>query len=209
MSTRTATRSIGEVIVASPLFITAPLFRHWHLHWGASAEEVAAAMPGDEIVPAATFATTRATTIEAPPEGVWPWLVQIGFGKAGFYSYDFFDNAMKPSAEQILPEFQNPHVGGWVPMAKKVNETTAFKIKAFEANRWLLWEKPDSSWVWTLRPLEGGRTRLVTRLKDFHSWRRSPGSALLTLILFEFGDFPMMRKLLLGVKARAERATRS
>ncbi len=204
MSARSAVRCAGEAIAGSPLFLAAPLVRRWHLRWGATDEEVAASMPGDEIVPLATFSATRAITIGAPPQDVWPWLVQIGFGKAGFYSYDFFDNAMRPSAERILPEFQSPQVGDWVPMAKKVSETTAFKIAGFEPNRWLLWVKPDSTWGWTLKPLPGNRTRLVTRLKDFHSWCSSPGSTLLTLILFELGDFPMMRKLLLGVKARAE-----
>ena len=72
----------------------------------------------------------------------------------------------------------------------------------------MLWQKPDSTWAWKLVPLEGSRTRLVTRLKARYEWRRSPGNALLSLILLEFGDFPMMRKLLRGVKARAERKTR-
>jgi hypothetical protein len=147
---------------------------------------------------------TRAITIAAPPEAVWPWLVQIGYGRAGFYSYDLFDNAAHPSAERILPEYQEPKIGGWVPMASKVNQTTAFRIKAFEPNRWMLWEKPHSTWAWKLVSLEGGRTRLIARLKERYEWRASPGNALLTLILFEFGDFPMMRKLLLGVKRRAE-----
>ena len=89
-------------------------------------------------------------------------------------------------------------------MAAKVNDTTAFKIKAFEPNRSLLWKKPHSTWSWKLEPLDGGRTRLITRLKDHYSWRADPANALLSVILLEFGDFPMMRKLLLGVKRRAE-----
>jgi hypothetical protein len=162
-------------------------------------------MPGDELVAEPSFNATRAITIDAPPEAVWPWLVQIGYGRAGFYSYDLFDNAARPSAERILSEFQEPKIGDWVPMASKVNETTAFKISAFEPNRWMLWAKPHSTWAWKLVPLKGGGTRLIVRLKDRYEWRASPGNALLTLILFEFGDFPMMRKLLLGVKRRAER----
>jgi hypothetical protein len=202
-------RGLGEVAVASPLFLFAPLYRRRHLRWGATDAEVAGAMPGDELVAEPSFNATRAITIDAPPEAVWPWLVQIGYGRAGFYSYDLFDNAARPSAQRILPEYQQPKVGDWVPMASKVNETTAFKIKAFEPNRWVLWEKPHSTWSWKLVPLEGGRTRLLTRLKDRYSWRASPGNALLSLILFEFGDFAMMRKLLLGVKRRAERLAES
>ena len=73
----------------------------------------------------------------------------------------------------------------------------------------MLWAKPHSTWAWKLVPLDSRRTRLITRLKDRYEWRSSPGNALLTLILFEFGDFPMMRKLLLGVKRRAERLAAS
>jgi hypothetical protein len=205
MSDREVVRGLADVAVAAPLFVFAPLYRRWHMRWGATEAEVARAMPGDELVAEPSFNATRAITIDAPPEAVWPWLVQIGYGRAGFYSYDLFDNAARPSAERILPEYQEPRIGDWVPMASKVNETTAFRIKAFEQNRWMLWAKPHSTWAWKLVPLEGGRTRLIVRIKDRYEWRASPGSALLTLILFEFGDFPMMRKLLLGVKGRAER----
>jgi hypothetical protein len=204
MKTRDLARGLGEIVAASPLFLFAPLYRHWHLRWGATEAEVDAVMPGDDVVSHPSFTTTRAITIDAPPEDVWPWLVQIGCGKAGFYSYDLFDNAGHPSAEQILPEHQHPSIDDWVPMAAKVNATTAFKVKAFESNRSLLWEKPHSTWSWKLQPLPGGRTRLITRLKDHYAWRAEPANALLSLILFEFGDFPMMRKLLLGVKRRAE-----
>lgn len=203
MNDRQVLRSLGEVLVGSPLFLFAPLYRRRHLRWGASGAEVAAAMPGDELVPDASFNATRAITIDAPPEAVWPWVVQIGYGRAGWYSYDLFDNAARPSAEAVLPGFQDPKVGDWVPMASKVNEATAFKIKAFEPNGWMLWEKPQSTWAWKLIPLDEGRTRLVVRLKALYDWH-APGSALLTLILLEFADFPMMRKQLKGMKRRAE-----
>jgi hypothetical protein len=204
MEARDAWSGLREIAAASPLFLFAPFYRRRHLRWGATDEEVAGSMPGDELVPQSSFMATRAITIDAPPEQVWPWLVQIGYGRAGFYSYDLFDNAGRPSAEQILPEHQHPSIGDWVPMAAKVNETTAFKISSFEPNRFMLWEKPHSTWAWKLEPIAGRRTRLITRLKDHHSWRKDPAGAMLTLILFEFGDFPMMRKLLLGVKRRAE-----
>jgi hypothetical protein len=205
MNDRHVLRGLGEVAVASPLFLFAPVCRPWHLRWGATHSEVAGAMPGDELVPETSFNATRAITIDAPPEAVWPWLVQIGYGRAGWYSYDLFDNAARPSAERILPEYQDPKIGDWVPMSSKVNETTAFTIKAFEPNRWMLWAKPHSTWAWKLVPLEGGRTRLITRVKDRYPWRASPGNALVSLILMEFGDFAMMRKLLRNVKRRAQR----
>jgi hypothetical protein len=208
MSERHFIRGLGEVAVASPLFLFAPLYRRRHLRWGATDAEVAEAMPGDDRVADPSFDATRAITIEAPPESVWPWLIQIGYGRAGFYSYDLFDNAARPSAERILHEYQGPKVGDWVPMASKVNETTAFKISAFESNHWMLWEKPDSTWAWKLVPLEGARTRLITRLKERYTWRSSPLNAFLSLILMEFADFPMMRKLLLNLRTRAERLQR-
>jgi hypothetical protein len=205
MKERQILPGLRDVVVASPRFITAPLVRRRHLRWGATKAEVEGAMPGDDIVPQASFSATRAITVGAPPDMVWPWLAQLGFGRAGFYSYDLLDNAARPSAERILPECQDIKVGDWVPMAAKVNETTAFKIAGFEKGQWLLWTKPNSTWAWKLVPLPGGRTRLLTRLKQYNDWHASAPMAALTVVLFEFGDFPMMRKLLLGVKARAER----
>jgi hypothetical protein len=203
MAVRELARMAAEVLVASPRFLTAPLYRRWHLRWGATDAEVVSAMPGDEIVPDASFTATRAITIAALPEQVWPWIVQIGTGRAGFYSYDLLDNAARPSADHIQPRIQHIRVGDWVPMSSKVNQTTAFKVKAFELNQWLLWAKPHSTWSWQLTPVDGGRTRLVTRLKENYEWR-SPELALLTLVLFELGDFPMMRKLLVGIRRRAD-----
>jgi hypothetical protein len=99
------------VAFASPLFLFAPLFRRWHLRWGATDVEVSEAMPGDELVSEPSFNATRAITIDAPPEAVWPWLVQIGYGRAGWYSYDLLDNGARPSAERILPEFPGAEGG--------------------------------------------------------------------------------------------------
>jgi hypothetical protein len=112
-------------------------------------------MPGDELVPEPSFNATQAITIAAPPEDVWPWIIQIGTGRAGFYSYDLFDNAACPSADRILPQFQHTCLGDWVPMPGKVNQMTAFKVTLFEPNQWLLWAKPQSTWAWTLTPVEG------------------------------------------------------
>jgi len=201
-------RGVLDVLGALPLFATAPLYRHWHMQWGATDEEVRSLMPGDDLVPLASFNATRAITIEVPPDRVWPWIVQMGYRRAGFYTYDLLDNAGLPSTTSILHEFQSPRIGDWMPMAGVVNETTAFKFKAFETNHWLLWDKPDSTWVWRLTPLAPGRTRLITRLKARYAWEH-PGMALFTLVLLEFGDFPMMRRVLKGIKVRAERVDAS
>ena len=210
MKATTVLREAGEVALASPIFAASPLLRHWHMRWGATDEEVASAMPGDALVPDPSFCATRAITIQAAPEDVWPWIVQAGFDRAGFYSYDLLDNAGRPSASRIQPELQPAKLGGWVPMAGKATETTAFRVALIDPGRALLWKKPHSTWSWTLTPIAGGRaTRLVTRLKDRYPWRSAPALALLSLVLFEHGDFPMMRKMLLGIKARAEKEARN
>jgi hypothetical protein len=194
---------VGDVLRAIPWFISAPLLRRWHRRWGATDEEVAAAMPGDDLVPGCQYRCTRAITIAAPPETVWAWLVQTGFGRAGFYSNDLLDNAAHPSADRIIEELQHPDVGDWVPMFSRVNDTTAFRVAEIEPPRHLLWVKPDSTWAWRLEPAPGGGTRLVTRLRILYRWRQ-PIGALVSLLLNEFGDFPMMRKMLLTLRDRAE-----
>jgi hypothetical protein len=196
-------RELVDVAAAVPLFLGAPLLRRWHRRWGATDAEVAAAMPGDDLVPGCQYSCTRAITIDVPPAAVWPWLVQVGFGKAGFYSNDLLDNVGHPSADHVLERFQHLEVGDWVPMFSKVNDVTAFRVASIDSARHLLWAKPDSTWAWTLTEA-GGRTRLVTRLRILYPWRTSPFGALASLFLNEHGDFAMMRKMLLTLKQRAE-----
>jgi hypothetical protein len=191
-----------DVAIALPLFATAPALRRWHRRWGATDAEVAAEMPGDHLAPGCQFSCTRAITIAAPPQAVWPWLVQVGYGRAGFYSNDLLDNAGRPSSKQIISELQHSNVGDWVPMYRRVSDSTAFRVAAFAEAEHLVWSKPDSTWAWTLTPVAGG-TRLVTRLRLRYRWSR-PGRALLSLLLTELGDFPMMRKMLRTLKQRAE-----
>jgi hypothetical protein len=201
---RAVVRQFAEVLWAAPLFVVAPLLRPWHLRWGATPGEVAAPMPGDGLVRASHFTATRAITIDAPPEAVWPWLVQVGFGRAGFYSYDLLDNLAHPSAERILPAWQQPRIGDIAaPMTNPPRANTSFRIVNVEPPSDLLWSKQDSTWSWVLRPLPGNRTRLVTRLRQQYRW--APAT-IVTVLLAEFGDFPMMRRMLHGIKQRAERA---
>ena len=200
---RQLAREVADVATALPLFVVTPFVRPWHQRWGATDDEIDAAMPGDDLVPGCQYRCTRAITIEAPPAAVWPWLVQVGFGKAGFYSNDLLDNVGHPSAEEILEEFQHPGVGDWIPMFSTVNDTTAFKVAAIEPCSELVWFKPDSTWAWKLIELEGGGTRLVTRLRILYRWNQ-PLGAIASLFLNEVGDFPMMRKMLLTLKSHAE-----
>jgi hypothetical protein len=197
---------LRAVMADLPRFVTAPLYRHRHLSWGATSVEQRARMPGDDLVPRAQYRTTRAITIDAPPAAVWPWLVQVGCLRAGFYSNDLLDNLGHPSARQILPELQQLTVGQWVPMSPMPpTDVTAFKVHTFEPGRWLVWAKPDSSWAWVLHELPGGRTRLETRVRALYDWSK-PITALFGVLLMEFGDFAMMRRMLLGIKDRAEQA---
>jgi hypothetical protein len=156
------------------------------------------------MVPGCQYLVTRAITINAPPQAVWPWLVQVGFSKAGFYSNDLLDNVGHPSADHIIDAFQHPQVGDWIPMFRTVNDTTAFKVAASAPADYLLWSKPESTWVWKLIAVDG-HTRLVTRLRILYRWQM-PADALMSLVLNEFGDFPMMRKMLRTIKQRAETA---
>ena len=196
-------REIAGVASDLPLFLTAPIYRERHMRWGATAAEFASALPGDDLCVRARFECTRAVTIDAPPEAVWPWLVQVGCLRAGFYSNDLLDNLGFPSAREIIEEFQHLEVGQWVSMAPTPTETTALKVDSFAVNRWLLWRKPDSTWVWTLTDIGHGQTRLVTRVRALYDWKK-PLGAVCGVLLMEFGDFAMMRRMLLGIKERAE-----
>ena len=206
---------ILDALTAVPLFVAAPMVRSWHLRWGATEDEVHSEMPGDEIVPRAQFNSTRAITVDAPPERVWPWIVQLGYRRAGFYTYDLIDNAGQASASRILEEYQHPAVGDMMPMFKELHGLAiAYRFLAFKTNNWMVWvhrpqedEKPDSTWTWRLDPLPGGRTRLVTRMKQDYRWE-TPGLALFNLILMELGDFAMERRMLKGIKRRAESVER-
>jgi hypothetical protein len=178
------------------------MYRPWQLRWGATLEELSRTMPGDEVVSAPAFNAMRAVTVEAPPEAIWPWIVQIGFWRAGWYSYDLLDNAGRRSAERIMPELQHMEVGDLVPMGPGKN--AGIWVKGLEQNRWMLWADKFqlTTWAWALEPEPDGSTRLLTRVRARPSWRHPTTAAWLLLV--EVADFPMMRKCLLGIKRRAE-----
>jgi hypothetical protein len=177
------------------------VYRPWHLRWGATDQEVQLPMPGDNIVPRPTFNATRAVTITARPQEIWPWLVQIGAGRGGWYTYDWLDSLGRHSAERIIPEFQHLAVGDLIPISPDGKQGQW--VKAFEPNRWMLWgdKAGDVSWYWGLYPLDEGHTRLITRVHMRYRWT-SP--VILFNLLVEFADVVMMRKCLLGIKRRAE-----
>jgi hypothetical protein len=204
----TPTELVAEtwhVVQDLPVFLTAPLYRRWHLRWGATTAEATGPLPGDALVPAAQYCSTRAITIAAPPSQVWPWLVQVGCMRAGFYSNDLLDNLARPSAATIIPALQHLAVGQLIPMSPPgtASDRTAFKVHSFRVNEWLLWSKPDSTWAWSLTPTGSDETRLVSRIRAVYEWQH-PLTGLTALVLMEFGDFAMLRRMLRGIKARAE-----
>jgi hypothetical protein len=102
---------VAAVASAAALSGSLLAFRRHLLRWGATDDEVAAALPGDELVPDPSFSATRAITIAAPPADVWPWIVQMGYGRAGFYAYDWLDNlGHGRSADEIVPDLQRLEV---------------------------------------------------------------------------------------------------
>jgi hypothetical protein len=192
-------RQVRDVVVDIPRFATAPLLRPLHRRWGATRAEFASGMPGDDRIPRPHLRSTRAITIGAAPQQVWPWLVQVGCLRAGWYSDDLLDNLAHPSADQIVPELQDLQVGRWQPMAPTPTETTAFVVDSFQQPEWMLWRTPASTWAWWLVPLPDRRTRLISRLRAVYDWRYPTG-----ILLMELGDWPMMRRMLLGIRERAE-----
>jgi proline iminopeptidase len=181
---RTARSAIARAAVPAAAAAAAAAAYHWlaRPHFsslGATLEEQRAAYPGDDLIPDGRRGGTMATTIAAPPGDVWPWLVQMGCDRAGFYSWDRLDNGGKPSAERIHPEWQDLAEGD--RMASVPDGSTWFDVALLEPERTLVLRtslrlpKPecfdpaaetprafvDSTWGFHLRPTPEGHTRLV------------------------------------------------
>lgn len=181
--------------------------RPWHMRWGATPEEIARPMPGDELVERPRYVSNRAITVHARPDEVWPWLVQIGTGRAGFYSYEWFERLVgmtTTTVEHLLPEFQSLEPGELIPAGRGLH----LPVRAVEPHSSIVFgtrpEEPAgaarASWSLGLYPTDGA-TRLVSRVRSAVRWH--PGSPLLTLFLGPV-HFTLERRMLLGIRQRAE-----
>jgi hypothetical protein len=189
-----------------------PSFRRW----GATEDELATSMPGDEKVADPQWAVTYGISIDAAPGEVWPWLVQLGLGRAGFYSYDIVERKLGldvHSVELIVPELQGLKVGDSIPFG-----AFALPVVGLEPDRMLLLEADDeetgvASFCFELHePPEGGTRLLFRGRARFTEWdiesstKSVSGLRQLPMVLgFEPGSFVMFRRMLLGIRERAER----
>jgi hypothetical protein len=187
----------GVVVAAVAIYVG--LVRPWQVRWGATADEVAGAMPGDGILGPGAPSTTRAITIGVPADQVWPWLAQLGYGRAGWYSYDWLDNDGQPSATQIQPEWQHLRPGDQILMMPGAG----FDVAKVEEGHYFTAQAPDQtmSWCLAVEPRGHHSCRLISRWRA--RWHITPASAT-WIALSDPGAFIMERKMLLGIRARAE-----
>ncbi len=196
----------GRLVLALDIFLAGYLliYRPRQLRWGATDEEVARAMPGDEIQPKPIFNATRAVTIDARPEQIWPWLVQIGYLRAGWYGYDWIDNDAIASADHIIPQLQHLKAGDTLPIWRGNN----YKVVAVEPNHCFVWESKSGqdSMTLALYPLDTSHTRLIWRKRDAPYIWTSP-FILIPQLFSDLADLIAIRQNLLGIKERAEGVT--
>jgi len=194
------------------------LFDPWQRHWGATPTETAGALPGDGLTEEPVEQCTRAISIAAPPDRVWPWLVQMGADRGGFYSYDWLENLFGldiHNADRIVPEWQHLAVGdmvwanrartgGWVVEKVVSNEALVMKVADAATGRAVRRSEGvgfEFQWTFALRPDADGGTRLLIRERTAFG-RRST-----RLLMTPVGpvSFLMTRKMLDGIRRRAER----
>jgi hypothetical protein len=170
--------------------------------WGATDQEAVCPLPGDRVVTGRAYIATRAITIDAPPEDVWPWIVQMGSGRGGWYALDRLDNGGIPSAEVVIPELQDLQVGDVIPMipGKEVGP----RVLEMEPGRRMLWATDDEfTWEWVLEPRDGDRTRLISRIREQYPPLLS--RKMLYALVASTGDVVMNWTQLKRIRRRAER----
>jgi hypothetical protein len=214
MSSKSLARNVAVLVGVATAGVLAysRIVRPWHLRWGVTYEEAERPLPGDELVENPRFVSTRAITINAPAEAVWPWLVQLGYGRGGFYSYDWLENLLMRvlrgtpgyrSVDRILPAFQRLSPGDFIPagppdmLGGRLAEVARWKVETVVPGRSLVLR----GWgAFILEPLDAHTTRLTVRS---HGTRL--GSRLMQILFWDPAHFVMERRMLLGIRERAER----
>jgi hypothetical protein len=191
--------------VIAALVAVYPLLRRPILTWGATSEEAASRLPGDELLEKADGVSTRAITIDGPVTAVWPWLAQMGPSpRGGAYTYDWIENLLglhMHSADRVLPEYEDPQIGDTIRLG-----SNRMRLERVELGHVLAWRSEDGNWVWTFVLREhDGATRLISR----NSFRLPTLAARIGMLPMEPGSLLMERKMLRGIKARAERLASS
>lgn len=185
------------------------LARRWQLRWGATAQELAGRLPGDELIARPDLTATRALTIRAPADRVWPWIAQLGQARGGFYSYDFLENLVGcdiHSADRVVPEWQDIRAGDEV----RLHPDVALQVAAVDPGRSLVFRGGvpagnapppfDFTWAFVLRPGPDGSTRLIVR--ERYAYTRPWARFIVEPV--EVIDFVMTQKMLRGIRSRAE-----
>jgi len=201
-------RVLGALTCAAGVgVLTYSRWRPWCLTWGATREEAGMALPGDELLEDPDVVTTRAIGIEVAPSSIWPWIVQMGPGRAGAYTYDWIENLAgldMHSSDEILTQCQDLDVGDNWQLGSK---GPVLRVMSLDPQASLVLRSDDENWVWAfvLVPDDSG-ARLVSRNRI-----RQPGASgaarAFTRYVMEPGSLVMERKMLLGIKARAEGRT--
>jgi hypothetical protein len=183
-----------------------PLLRPWYSKWGATDEEVKKSLPGDEQVANPNMENTRAITINAPADAVWPWLVQMGQGRGGLYSYERLDNLVgceMYNADRVIPEFQDIKVGDKVLLAPE-GGPPPFVVTAVEPGRAIILGgiDPPTTWGFILEPVDDNTTRLIIRFRQ--AYEPTPGNRIIWRVFTDPINFVVERKMLQGIKLRVE-----
>ena len=219
--------TIGRKI-AGVAGIAAGIYGYWVRprlwRWGATDEEVAGPYPGADLVLEGKRAATMAVNIDVPPDQVWPWLIQMGGDRGGWYSWDRLDNGGRPSATRVHPEWQNLAIGDYVKYWRRNGPADAWEVAALEPNRFLglrgLWDlrrgrildptQPRPSaymeglWAFLLKELPGGRTRLV--ISGYQAVRPRWLERFFNYWLYIPVTWPMQARMLAVLKRNIERA---
>jgi hypothetical protein len=185
---------IAGVVIGAYLLVVGP----WQRRWGATEGEIRRALPGDGLLRPDAPCTTRAITIDAMPEDVFPWLLQLGYGRGGWYSYDWIDNDGKRSVEQIVPALQGLAVGDRIEMLPGLGPT----VSEIVPNHHIVSRSETDSWCLLVEPMPDGGTRLISRWRQ--DWPKSAGTYV-WIALADPGAFLMEQKMLRRIRDLAER----